>query len=235
MTWMSPCGPAAPAAPPGRKPLDLRGQLADQPVRLSQPYCQLSGRQSGQLLRRRDTRRSGHTWQRSPFRSAQSTIHPACRRSLASQPQSRPARRLRHLRPHRRASRAPRHLASADAQRCGSARGGVPPVHLTGGAQARFCPRGRSSRMSWSHERCSALRTGRAISTSRWSLPVFERDLNSSTTFGARNGMPSRLRVTSASGRLMRATRAISTLVRDYYRQHHDVTLGLNRPCLAFR
>jgi hypothetical protein len=70
MTWMSPGGPAAPAARPAREPLDLRGQsfrlcgqLTDQPVRLCQPDRQLSGRQSRQLLRRGNTRHSGHTWQ----------------------------------------------------------------------------------------------------------------------------------------------------------------------------
>ena len=55
---------------PGRQALylrsqlpGLRGQLSDQPVRLRQPHCQLSSRESGQLLRRRNTRHTGHTWQ----------------------------------------------------------------------------------------------------------------------------------------------------------------------------
>jgi len=56
MTWMSPCGLPLQLLHPGRKPLDLRGQLANQPVRLSQPDRQLSGWQSGQLLRRREHR-----------------------------------------------------------------------------------------------------------------------------------------------------------------------------------
>ena len=38
---------------PGRKPLDLPGQLSDQPVRLRQPHRQFSSRKTRQILRRR--------------------------------------------------------------------------------------------------------------------------------------------------------------------------------------
>lgn len=43
-----------------RQPLDLRGQLADHPVRLRQPGRQLSGRQGRQLLSRGNIRQTGH-------------------------------------------------------------------------------------------------------------------------------------------------------------------------------
>jgi hypothetical protein len=39
------------------------GQLSDQPVCFRPPYCQLSGRESRQLLRGRHARHAGHTWQ----------------------------------------------------------------------------------------------------------------------------------------------------------------------------
>jgi len=48
---------------PGRQPLVLRGQLADQLVRLSQPRRQLAGRQHRKLLSGRNTRHTRHNWQ----------------------------------------------------------------------------------------------------------------------------------------------------------------------------
>lgn len=39
------------------------GQLSDQPVCFRPPYCQLSGRESRQLLRGRHARHARHTWQ----------------------------------------------------------------------------------------------------------------------------------------------------------------------------
>ena len=46
-----------------RQPLDLRGQLADHPVRFHQPLRQHGSRKSRQLLGGGNTRHSGHTWQ----------------------------------------------------------------------------------------------------------------------------------------------------------------------------
>jgi hypothetical protein len=50
-------------AHPGRQPLVLCSQLADEPVRLSQPRRQLSGGQNRKLLSGRNTRHTGHNWQ----------------------------------------------------------------------------------------------------------------------------------------------------------------------------
>jgi hypothetical protein len=45
------------------QPLDLPGQLSDQPVRARQPHRQPGGRQRGQLLSRGQARNGGHNWQ----------------------------------------------------------------------------------------------------------------------------------------------------------------------------
>ena len=50
--------------------LDPRGQLRDQPVRLSQPGRQLGMRQRSELLRRGNTGHVGHNRQSSPSRTA---------------------------------------------------------------------------------------------------------------------------------------------------------------------
>ena len=45
------------------QPLNLPGQLSDQPVRPRQPHRQPGGRQRGQLLSRGQARNGGHNWQ----------------------------------------------------------------------------------------------------------------------------------------------------------------------------
>ena len=56
-----------PFCPGGLLPGDVMaaqaGHIASLAVRLRQPYRQLSGRESRQLLRGRHTRHAGHTWQ----------------------------------------------------------------------------------------------------------------------------------------------------------------------------
>jgi hypothetical protein len=58
-----PAHPALEVFHPGSQPLVPRGQLADQPVRLSQPRRQLGSGQHRKLLRGRSTGRIGHTRQ----------------------------------------------------------------------------------------------------------------------------------------------------------------------------
>ena len=45
------------------QPLNLPGQLSDQPVRRRQPHRQPGGREPGQLLSRGQARNGGHNWQ----------------------------------------------------------------------------------------------------------------------------------------------------------------------------
>jgi hypothetical protein len=81
---------------PRLQPASLDGQLPDQGVRLSQPGCQLTVRQRGQLLRRGNTGHIGRSTQINAIAGPWSTTPP--RRVATTRPALPQTRQARHPR-----------------------------------------------------------------------------------------------------------------------------------------